>query len=111
MRKENLTIGLLLIIAIALVAIAVEPMFTPHALPRRNPRLIRFTLSLALSCCGRPMAASRSMARWWWTCATARSGDSQHLHPSPTLPLDCRTSCRLPSPFELGKFAFEDIDK
>ena len=33
MRKENLIIGLLSIIAIALVAIAVEPMFTPRVRP------------------------------------------------------------------------------
>ncbi len=31
MRRENLTIGLLLIIAIALVAIAVQPVLAPHA--------------------------------------------------------------------------------
>ena len=63
MRRENLTIALLSIIAVALVAIAVEPIFAPRPAEAQSGNPIRFTLSPVLRCYGRRTARPRSTAR------------------------------------------------
>jgi hypothetical protein len=110
MRKENLTIGLLSIIAIALVAIAVEPMFTPHVAQAQStpyPFYIEPGSELlrapdgSKQVYGKVVVDMRNGKIWGFPTLAPQSYPTVGLQNKPP------TS----KPFELGKFAFEDIDK
>ena len=85
--------------------------FSRHAPRRHNPRFIRSTLSPVLNCCGRRMAAPRSMERWWWTCGRGKIWGFPTLAPQSYPSNGLQNKPPVSRPFELGRFAFEDINK
>ena len=110
MRRENLTVILLSIIAAALVAIAVRPMVAPPAAEAQStvyPLYIEPGSELlrapdgSSQVYGKVMVDMRTGKIWGFPTNAPQSYPSNPLQNKP------QTS----RPFELGRFAFEDIDK
>ena len=110
MRRENLTVGLLLIIAVALVAIAVQPMFTPRPAEAQStiyPFYIEPGSELlrapdgSRQVYGKVVVDMRSGKIWGFPTLAPQSYPSNQMQNKPP------TS----RPFELGRFAFEDTNK
>lgn len=110
MRREDLTIVLLLIIAIALVAIALQPIITPRAAEAQStvyPFYIEPGSELlrapdgSSQVYGKVVVDMRSGRIWGFPTLAPQSYPSNGLQNKPP------TS----RPFELGRFAFEDINK
>jgi hypothetical protein len=107
MRKQDLTIALLLIIAIALVAIAVEPMLAPRPAEAQSTvyplyiepgyEMLR-TPDGTTQVYGKVVVDMRSGKVWGFPTLAPQS------YPSAGMQNKLPTS----RPFELGKFAFED---
>jgi len=110
MRKDDLTIGLLLIIAVALVAIAVQPILTPRAAAAQSTiypfyiepgsELLR-TPDGTTQVYGKVVVDMRTGKIWGFPTLAPQSYPSSGLQNKPP------TS----RPFELGRFAFEDTNK
>jgi hypothetical protein len=111
MRKENLTLVLLSIIAVALVAIAVQPIFTPRAAEAQQSTIYPFYIEPGSELLRAPDGSSqvygkvvvdmRSGKIWGFPTLAPQSYPSNGLQNKPP------TS----RPFELGRFAFEDTNK
>jgi hypothetical protein len=110
MQRENLTIGLLLIIAIALVAIAIQPVLAPHAAEAQStvyPLYIEPGSELlrapdgSSQVYGKVMVDMRTGKIWGFPTLAPQSYPTAGLQNKPP------TS----RPFELGRFAFEDTAK
>jgi hypothetical protein len=111
MRRENLTVVLLLIIAIALVAIAIQPMFAPRAAEAQSTAAYPFYIEPGSELLRAPDGGSqvygkvvidmRSGKIWGFPTLAPQSYPSNGLQNKPP------TS----RPFELGRFAFEDTAK
>jgi hypothetical protein len=111
MRRENLTIVLLSIIAVALVAIAVEPIFAPHPAEAQSGGPYPFYIEPGSELLRRPDGTSQVYGK---VVVDLRSGK---IWGFPTLAPQSYPSAGLQNkpptsrPFELGKFAFEDTNK
>jgi hypothetical protein len=108
MRRENLTLVLLLIIAVALVAIAVQPIFSPHTAEAQStvyPFYIEPGSELLRApdgtsqVYGKVVIDMRNGKIWGFPTLAPQSYPSNGLQNKPP------TS----RPFELGRFAFEDV--
>jgi hypothetical protein len=110
MRRENLTIFLLSIIAVAMLAIALQPLFIPHPVGAQSTvyplyiepgsELIR-TPDGTTQVYGKVVIDMRNGKVWGFPTNAPQS------YPSSGLQNKVPTS----RPFELGRFAFEDINK
>jgi hypothetical protein len=110
MRRENLTIFLLSIIAVALLAIALQPLFAPHTVAAQSAlypfyiepgsELLR-TPDGTTQVYGKVVVDMRNGKIWGFPTNAPQS------YPSSGLQNKLPTS----RPFELGKFAFEDTNK
>lgn len=110
MRRENLTTGLLLIIAIALLAIAIQPVLAPHATEAQStiyPLYIEPGSELlrapdgSKQVYGKVMVDMRTGTIWGFPTLAPQSYPTAGMQNKPP------TS----RPFELGRFAFEDTAK
>jgi hypothetical protein len=110
MRREDLTIVLLSIIAIALVVIAVQPIFAPRAAEAQSaiyPLYIEPGSELLRApdgtsqVYGKVVVDMRTGKIWGFPTLAPQSYPSNGLQNKPP------TS----RPFELGRFAFEDTNK
>ena len=110
MRRENLTIILLVIIAIALVAIAVQPIFAPRPAQAQStvyPLYIEPGSELlrkpdgTTQVYGKVMVDMRTGKIWGFPTNAPQSYPSNNLQNKPPVS----------RPFELGKFALEDTNK
>jgi hypothetical protein len=110
MRREDLTIVLLSIIAIALVAIAVQPIFAPKAAEAQSsvyPFYIEPGSEMLRSpdgsgqVFGKVVVDMRTGKIWGFPTNAPQSYPSNGLRNKPPVS----------RPFELGKFAFEDTNK
>jgi hypothetical protein len=110
MRRENLTIGLLLIIAIALLAIAIQPVLAPRAAEAQStiyPLYIEPGSELlrapdgSKQVYGKVMVDMRTGKIWGFPTLAPQS------YPTAGMQNKLPTS----RPFELGRFAFEDTAK
>ena len=108
MRRENLTLVLLLIIAIALVAIAVQPIFLPRAAEAQStvyPFYIEPGSELLRApdgtsqVYGKVVIDMRNGKIWGFPTLAPQSYPSNGLQSKPPIS----------RPFELGRFAFEDV--
>ena len=108
MRRENLTLVLLLIIAIALVAIAVQPIFLPRAAEAQStvyPFYIEPGSELLRApdgtsqVYGKVVVDMRNGKIWGFPTLAPQSYPSNGLQSKPPIS----------RPFELGRFAFEDV--
>jgi hypothetical protein len=111
MHRENLTIVLLSIIAVALVAIAVEPIFAPHPAEAQSGVPYPFYIEPGSELLRAPGGASQVYGK---VVVDMRSGK---IWGFPTLAPQSYPSAGIQNkpptsrPFELGKFAFEDTNK
>jgi hypothetical protein len=110
MRREDLTIVLLSIIAIALVAIAVQPIFAPHTAEAQSsvyPFYIEPGSEMLRSPDGRSQVFGKVVVDmrtgkiWGFPTNAPQSYPSNGLQNKPPVS----------RPFELGKFAFEDTNE
>jgi hypothetical protein len=111
MRRENLTIILLSIIAVALVAIAVQPLFNPRPAEAQSGAAYPFYIEPGAEMLRKPdgttqvygkvMVDMRTGKIWGFPTLAPQSYPSNNLQNKPP------TS----RPFELGKFAFEDTNR
>lgn len=111
MRRENLTIVLLSIIAVALVAIAVQPVFAPRPAEAQSNGIYPFyiepgsemlrTPDGSTQVYGKVVVDMRNGKIWGFPTLAPQSYPSNNLQN------------KLPTsrPFELGRFAFEDTNK
>ena len=113
MRGENLTIALLLIIAVALVAIAVPNDLCPPPSRGTVPiRLIRFILSPGSEMLRAPDGSKQVYGKVVVDLSTGRVRGFPTNAPQ-SYPITGVQNNKPPvsRPFELGKFAFEDTNK
>ena len=109
MRRENLTIALLVVIAIALVAIAVEPVFAPRPAEAQSGTVYPLYIEPGSELLRAPDGSKQVYGKvvidmtngkvWGFPTLAPQSYPSNGLQNKP------QTS----RPFELGRFAFEDI--
>jgi hypothetical protein len=108
MRRENLTVLLLLMIAVALVAIALQPLLSPHTAEAQStayPFYIEPGSEMlrapdgSKQVYGKVVVDMRNGKIWGFPTNAPQSYPSNGLQNKPP------TS----RPFELGRFAFEDI--
>ena len=111
MRKENLTLALLFVIAIALVAIAVRPILAPHAAEAQSSSIYPFYIEPGSELLRAPDGSKQVYGK---VVVDMRTGKiwgfptlGQQSYPANQLQSKAPTS----RPFELGRFAFEDIGK
>jgi hypothetical protein len=110
MRRENLTIGLLLIIAIALVAIAIQPVLAPHAAEAQStvyPLYIEPGSELLRAPDGSKQVYGKVMV----DMSTGKIWGFPTLAPQSYPTAGVQNKLPTSRPFELGRFAFEDTAK
>jgi hypothetical protein len=99
MRRENLTIALLSIIAVALVAIAVEPIFAPRPAEAQSGNPYPLYIEPGSEMLRTPDGTTGKI--WGFPTNAPQSYPSNNLQNKPPVS----------RPFELGKFALEDTNK
>jgi hypothetical protein len=112
MRRENLIIVLLSIIAVALVAIAVQPIFAPRPAEAQSNTPYPFYIEPGSELLrapdgskqvyGKVMVDMRTGKIWGFPTLAPQSYPSNNLQ---------NNKPPVSRPFELGKFAFEDTNK
>jgi hypothetical protein len=108
-RRQNLTLALLCVIAMALIAIAVQPLFKPHPAEAQStvyPFYIEPGSELlrapdgSKQVYGKVVVDMRTGKIWGFPTNAPQSYPSSALLSKPPVS----------RPFELGRFAFEDIN-
>ena len=111
MRRENLTIVLLSIIAVALVAIAMEPIFVPHPAEAQSGAPYPFYIEPGSEMLRAPDGSKQVYGKVVVDLSTGKiwgfPTNAPQSYPSAGMQNKPPTS----RPFELGKFAFEDTNK
>jgi hypothetical protein len=111
MRRENLTLTLLFVIAIALVAIAVRPIFAPRAAEAQSSSIYPLYIEPGSELLRAPDGSRQVYGKVVIDMRTGKVWGFPTLgsqsYPANQLQAKAPTS----RPFELGRFAFEDIDK
>lgn len=110
MRRENLTVGLLLIIAIALVAIAVQPMFAPRAAEAQST-IYPFYIEPGSELLRAPDGSSQVYGKVVVDMRTGKIWGFPTLAPQSYPSNGMQNKPPTSRPFELGRFAFEDTNK
>jgi hypothetical protein len=112
MRRENLTIALLSIIAVALVAIAVEPIFAPRPAEAQSGNPYPFYIEPGNEMLRAPDGSRQVYGK---VVVDLRSGKIWGFptNAPQSYPIAGMQNNKPPvsRPFELGKFAFEDTNK
>jgi hypothetical protein len=111
MRRENLIVGLLSIIAIALVAIAVEPFFTPKAAEAQSAAAYPFYIEPGSELLRSPDGTSQVYGKVVVDMRTGEIWGFPTLAPQSYPSSQLQTKAPTSRPFKLGKFAFEDVGK
>ncbi len=111
MWRKNLTLVLLSVIAVALVAIALEPIFTPRVAEAQSADAYPFYIEPGSELLRKPDGASQVLGKvvvdmrngkiWGFPTLAPQSYPSSGLQNKPPVS----------RPFELGTFAFEDTNK
>lgn len=91
MRRENLTIVLLLIIAVALVAIAVQPILSPRTAEAQSS-VYPFYIEPGSELLRKPDGTSQVYGKVVIDMRNGKIWGFPTLAPSPTRAMDCRTS-------------------
>jgi len=111
MRKDTLTIALLLIIAVALVAIAIQPLLSPRTAEAQTTEIYPFYIEPGSELLRAPDGSSQVYGKvvvdlrngkiWGFPTLAPQSYPSNNLQNKPPTT----------HPFVLGRFAFEDTSK
>jgi hypothetical protein len=111
MRRENLTVALLSIIAAALVAIAVQPLFTPRTAEAQSPAAYPFYIEPGSELLRAPDGTSQVYGKVVVDMRTGKIWGFPTLAPQSYPSNGLQNKPPTSRPFELGRFAFEDIGK
>jgi hypothetical protein len=111
MRRENLTVALLAIIAVALVAIAVQPMFTPRTAEAQSTLGYPFYIEPGSEMLRAPDGSSQVYGKVVVDMRTGKIWGFPTLAPQSYPSNGMQNKPPTSRPFELGRFAFEDVGK
>ena len=111
MRRENLTIALLLIIAVALVAIAVQPFLAPRPAEAQSNTPYPFYIEPGSEMLRAPDGSKQVYGKVVVDMRNGKIWGFPTLAPQSYPTAGLQNKLPTSKPFELGKFAFEDIDK
>ncbi len=111
MRKENLSVALLLVIAVALVAIAVRPLFMPPAAAAQSGTVYPFYIEPGSELLRSPDGTTQVYGKVVVDMRTGKVWGFPTLAPQSYPSAGLQNKPPVSRPFELGKFAFEDIGK
>ena len=112
MRRENLTIALLFIIAVALVAIAVQPIFAPRPAEAQSGNPYPFYIEPGSEMLRAPDGSKQVYGKVVVDLTSGKIWGFPTNAPQ-SYPIVGMQNNKPPvsRPFELGKFAFEDTNK
>jgi hypothetical protein len=112
MRRENLTIALLFIIAAALVAIAVQPIFAPRTAEAQSGNPYPFYIEPGSEMLRAPDGSKQVYGKVVVDLTSGKIWGFPTNAPQ-SYPIAGIQNNKAPvsRPFELGKFAFEDTNK
>ena len=111
MRKQNLIAALLFIIAVALVAIAVQPMLTPRAAEAQANTIYPFYIEPGSELLRAPDGSSQVYGKVVVDMRTGKIWGFPTLAPQSYPANQLQNKPPTSRPFELGRFAFEDTGK
>jgi hypothetical protein len=112
MRRENLTIALLFIIAVALVAIAVQPIFAPRPAEAQSGNPYPFYIEPGSEMLRAPDGSKQVYGKVVVDLTSGKIwGFPTNAPQSYPIAGIQNNKAPIPRPFELGKFAFEDTNK
>jgi hypothetical protein len=112
MRRENLTIVLLSIIAVALVMIAVQPIFAPRPAEAQSGSPYPFYIEPGSQMLRAPDGSKQVYGKVVVDLSTGKIwGFPTNAPQSYPIPGMQHNKPPVSHPFELGKFAFEDTNK
>ena len=111
MRKENLSVALLLIIALALVAIAVRPFWMPPAAAAQSGTVYPFYIEPGSELLRAPDGSSQVYGKVVVDMRTGKVWGFPTLAPQSYPSAGLQNKPPTSRPFELGRFAFEDTAK
>lgn len=111
MRKENLTVALLMIIAIAMVAIAVRPIFAPRAAEAQSTDAYPFYIEPGSELLRAPDGSKQVYGKVVVDLRTGKIWGFPTLAPQSYPSNGMQSKPPTSRPFELGRFAFEDTAK
>jgi hypothetical protein len=112
MRREDLTIALLLIIAVALVAIAVQPIFAPHRAEAQSNTPYPFYIEPGSEMLRAPDGSKQVYGKVVVDLSTGKIwGFPTNATQDYPMPGIMKNNPPTSHPFELGKFAFGDTNK
>jgi hypothetical protein len=111
MRRENLTLVLLLIIAVALVAIGVRPIFAPQAAEAQSTAAYPFYIEPGSELLRAPDGSKQVYGKVVVDMRTGKIWGFPTLAPQSYPSNNMQNKPPTSRPFELGRFAFEDTAK
>jgi hypothetical protein len=111
MRKENLTVVLLFIIAIALVSIAARPLFAPAVAQAQSGTVYPFYIEPGSELLRTPDGTTQVYGKVVVDMRTGKIWGFPTLAPQSYPSSNLQTKPQVSRPFELGRFAFEDTNR
>ncbi len=111
MRRENLIIVLLSIIAVALVAIAVQPIFAPRPAEAQTGALYPLYIEPGSELLRAPDGTSQVYGKVMVDMRTGKIWGFPTLAPQSYPSSNLQNKPPTSRPFELGRFALEDTNK
>ena len=111
MRRENLTTVLLAIIAVALVAIAVQPIFAPRPAEAQSGNPYPFYIEPGAEMLRAPDGSKQVYGKVVVDLSTGKIWGFPTNAPQSYPIAGMQNKPPTSRPFELGKFAFEDTNK
>jgi hypothetical protein len=111
MRREDLTIALLLIIAVALVAIAVQPFLNPRPAQAQANGIYPFYIEPGSEMLRAPDGSKQVYGKVVVDLTTGKIWGFPTLAPQSYPSAGLQNKPPTSRPFELGRFAFEDTAK
>jgi hypothetical protein len=111
MRRENLTVLLLSIIAVALMAIAIQPLFSPHPAEAQSSAAYPFYIEPGSELLRTPNGTTQVYGKVVIDMRTGKVWGFPTLAPQSYPSSNLQNKLPVSRPFELGRFAFEDTNK
>ena len=108
MRKENFTVVLLFIIAVALVAIAVRPILSPRAAEAQSDAIYPLYIEPGSELLRAPDGSRQVYGKVVVDMRTGKIWGFPTLAPQSYPANQMQNKAPTSRPFELGRFAFED---
>ncbi len=111
MRREDLNLALLLIIAVSLVAIAVQPLIVPPPAKAQGATVYPFYIEPGSELLRAPDGSKQVYGKVVVDMTTGKIWGFPTLAPQSYPSANLQNKPPVSRPFELGRFAFEDTAK